>query len=288
VKVGAFQLVACLLAPSAWAQAVGVADPAADAAVALAHGDSDDAAYCAGFGSPPDLAQCAAGGLLPGESGKLAQVLCVLRVINDWQHEQLACLEARVQARAEEVIYPIRQVLAPVNMILRNVGTLRGEVEAIACGWRFSPRAALFQGIYLKPLRLCRDSYRWAFGRGDGFGNAEFRELATWSSVLSRNLVTTRTGDEGDLGPESTWRYTATSVSAEHIENMSSPAEALRLGATVAADQLRARNSTMQMRAQRMLVEELLRAHRDRKRAAERGWALFLNESLASWREPTP
>ncbi len=256
-------------------------------AVALADGGTDDEGYCAGFGSPPDLSQCAVAGLLSGESGRLAQILCVLRVLNEWQYEQLACLEARVQARAAEVIYPVRQVLAPVNMVLRNVDTLRDQVETLACDWRFSPRARLFHGIYLKPLRLCRDSYRWAFGRDDGFGNGEFRELASWASVLSRNLVTTRTGDKGDLGPESTWRYTATSVSAEHIENMSSPAEALRLGATVAADQLRARNSTIQVRAQRMLVEELLRAHRERRRAVERGWALYLTDSVANWEEPS-
>ena len=82
--------------------------------------------------------------------------------------------------------------------------------------------------------------------------------------------------------------YTATSIANGHIEQMRSPAQALRLAATSAADGLRARNSTLQMQAQRMLVGEQLRAWRAAKRTNDEAMAWSLTASVAEWKPCDP
>ena len=241
---------------------------------------------CPGFGVGPDLAKCSvlAGA---GKWGRLKAIACVVEAINEWQHDQLRCLEEQVQTRASKVIYPVKQVIGQVNMTLGDVNTLREEVERMACGWRFSPRARLLEGVYLRKVKLCRPSFERIFGRHDGYWTAPFHELTAWSSVTTKNLIAERTGLELDQGAEATWMYTATSIAGGHIEDMRSPAQALRLASTSAADGLRARNSTLQMQAQRLLVGEQLRAWRASQRTHTDALAWQLTASVASWDRPS-
>ena len=231
--------------------------------------------------APLELGKCAAQGLLPGRNGKLAMIACVVKTINEWQHEQLRCLEDHIEDRASKIIYPLKQVLAPVNMGLRTINSLREEVEKLACGWRFSSRTELLEGVYLRQVKLCRPSFQSIFGNYDGYFTAPFHELTAWASSTSKNLIAQRTGLEGDLGPEATWLYTATPD-----EEMPSPGEAIRLTSTRLADRLRAKNSTLDMQAQRLLVGELLHAWRAMKKENEDRLNWFLTTSVASWKAP--
>ena len=171
-------------------------------------------------------------------------------------------------------------------MTLRHVNTLRNEVEKLACDWRFSPRTRLLEGVYLRRVKFCRPSIERVLGRSDGYWTSRHHQLGAWTLATTKNLIAERTGLEADLGPESTWLYTAMSVAGTHIEDMASPAQAIRLASTSAADRLRAKNSTLDMQAQRLLVGEQLRAWRARQRTNEEAMAWYLNWSVASWRRP--
>lgn len=242
---------------------------------------NDEDAACH-VGTAPDLARCSALGAAGG-LGRLKAIACVVEAINEWQHEQLRCLEEQVQDRTARIIFPVRQVLAQVGMTLRDVDTLREEVERMACDWRFSPRTRLLEGVYIRKVRLCRPSLQLILGRHGTYGSAPFHELASWSSALTHNLIAERTGLALDQGAEATWMYTATSVAGGHIENMRSPGQAVRLAATSGADALRARNSTLQMQAQRLLVGEELRAWRALRQAQEAALQRQITASIAAW-----
>lgn len=261
---------------------LGLSRPAPAAAEGLPNPEDP---WCPGFGSAPDLAKCAAWGAF-GKHGKLKAIQCAIETINEWRNEQLRCLEEHIEGRASQIMYPARQVFAQVGMVFRGINTLRSEVEKIACGWRFSPRTRLLEGVYLRRVKLCRPSFQSIFGKHDDYWTAPWHELAAWTSVTTKNLIAERTGLETDLGPEATWMYTATSVARGHVEAMRSPAQAIRLTSTSMADSLRARNSTLQMEAQRLLVGEQLRAWRAARQANRDAIGWYLTTSVASWKEP--
>jgi hypothetical protein len=231
--------------------------------------------------SAPDLSICAGvavGGGLSLVNGKLATIACYLDAINKWQTAQMQCLQNQVTSRAEKIIWPVQDVLKQVHMTLQSVDILRDEVAHLVCQWPLSPRVSIFRDMYAtpSPFQWCRDTYVSIFGDGSQFRNAGLHEMAAWMGTKTQNLIGSRVAGVGDQSPESTWMDTATSVAGTHVENFSSPAEAIRFAATTDADHLRAKNSTLQMQAQRMLVSETLRSYRRQKEAEQDAWAMFM------------
>jgi hypothetical protein len=231
--------------------------------------------------SAPDLSICAAvaaTGGLAAVNAKLATVSCYLDAINTWQTAQMQCLQNQVTARAEKIIWPVKDVLRQVHMTFRSVDILRDEVARLACQWHLSPRVSIFRDMYtaLSPFQWCRDAYVSVLGDGRNLRNAGLHEMAAWMGTKTQNLIGSRVAGNDDQSPESTWMYTATSIAGGHVDTFNSPAEAIRFSATTDADRLRARNSTLQMQAQRMLLLETLRSYRRQKDSDEDAWAMFM------------
>ena len=231
------------------------------------------------FAEGPDLSSCAAWAAVPNKTARLRAILCVAERINEWKYKQIACIERLIQRRRALVLFP-PSGRGGLGAFMKSLATLRTEVERLACGWRFSRRTRLLEDLYLRKFQFCRESRETLFGSHRRYFDAPLQELMDWSAVSSFNLVGERTGGPMDHGPEATWQYTATSVATQHVEKAPDVATAMRFAATVAADRLRAQNSTLQMQAQRMLVEQQGRELMRLERYRERALGLYLLEQL--------
>jgi hypothetical protein len=236
--------------------------------------------------APPDLSVCFGSAAVGGEVGWLAGIRCALRKVEDFQLQQLGCLEGGIKRIESLRKYP-EALLAPLGRIrdvLREVGTLRQQISDLACGWRFSSRTELLKSLYLEPIRICKPSLQGVFGSHSPFADADLQEYLDWTSAITRNLVGERTaGEPGEVvapgktreGPEFTWQRIAAGAALGLATDAATPGDAIRMGAALAADSARVRTSTMQIRAQAALVEQ-----------QRRDYAAFqrqLDQSLHFW-----
>jgi hypothetical protein len=236
--------------------------------------------------APPDLSVCFGSAAAGGEVGWLAGIRCALRKVEDFQLQQLGCLEGGIKRIETVRKYPaaLLDPLVWVRDVLREVATLRQQISDLSCGWRFSSRTELLKRLYLEPIRLCKPSLQGVFGAHDPFADADLQEYLDWTSAVTRNLVGERTaGDAGDIvapgktreGPEFTWQRIAAGAALGLATDAATPGEAIRMGAALSADSARVKASTMQIRAQAALVEQERRDYAARQRQ--------LDQSLHFW-----
>jgi len=241
---------------------------------------ADSILDCPGLEATPDLGACfVAGSGLGGELAVLGQIACVVGKIDEWGAQQLACLQKGLEARHRQILYPdaLLKPLSPLRALVKQAETLKQEVESLACGWRFSGRTALLQGIYLNPLKLCRTSFQLAFGSHEGGWDAGIQEMMDWTSTSTHNLIQERTSGTGlDDGPEYSWQTIAQSSASALAETLRTPGQAVRLAAQLSADDLRASRSTLDIETQQLLVEQQARDYRGLKRRQERAFRLWL------------
>jgi hypothetical protein len=238
----------------------------------------------------PDVGACfAAGTLIPdGEVKLLWQISCVVDKIDVWGAQQLECLQRAVERRQRIILYPdaLRRPIDEVRKIARQVRTLKDQVGQLACGWRFSPRTRVLEGLYLNPLKLCRPSFQSVFGSHDRFGDAGLQEMLDWSSVTTHNLIQERTigrepGKSGPpAGPEFSWQRIAAEGVRDLTTSINRPGQAVRFTAQYSADGLQVEASTLQLRTQALLVEQQSRDYRRMTARQGRAYALFLLSEL--------
>jgi hypothetical protein len=238
----------------------------------------------------PDVGACfAAGTLIPdGEVKLLWQISCVVEKIDAWGAQQLECLQRAVERRQRLILYPnaLRRPIDEVRKIARQVRTLKDEVGRLACGWRFSPRTRILEGLYLNPVKLCRPSFQNVFGSHDRFGDAGLQEMLDWTSATTHNLIQERTigrepGKAGPpAGPEFSWQRIAAEGVRDLTTSISRPGQAVRFAAQYSADGLQVEASTLQLRTQALLVEQQSRDYRRMKARQGHAYAFFLLSEL--------
>jgi hypothetical protein len=238
----------------------------------------------------PDVGACfAAGTLIPdGEVKLLWQISCVVEKIDVWGAQQLECLQKAVERRQRLILYPdaLRRPIDEVRKIARQVRTLKDEVGQLACGWRFSRRTRILEGLYLNPFKLCRPSFQNVFGTHDRFGDAGLQEMLDWTSVTTHNLIQERTigrepGKAGPpAGPEFSWQRIAAEGVRDLTTSINRPGQAVRFAAQYSADGLQVEASTLQLRTQALLVEQQSRDYRRMKARQGHAYAFFLLSEL--------
>jgi hypothetical protein len=227
--------------------------------------------------APPDLGVCFGPGVVGGEVGWLGGITCALRRVEDFQLQQLSCLQRGVKRIETLRKYPeaLLEPLVPIRNVVKEIATLRQQVSDLSCGWRFSARTELLRTLYLEPMRLCKPSLQRVFGSHTSFADADLHEYLDWTSVVTRNLVAERTvGERGVVlapgktseGPEFTWQRIAVGAARGLATDAATPGEAMRMGAALSADSARVQTSTMQLRAQAALVEQQRRDYASRQR----------------------
>jgi hypothetical protein len=238
----------------------------------------------------PDVGACfAAGTLIPDSEVKLLwQISCVVDKIDAWGAQQLECLQRAVERRQRLIFYPdaLRRPIDEVRKIARQVRTLKDELGQLACGWRFSPRTRILEGLYLNPFKLCRPSFQSVFGSHDRLGDAGLHEMLDWTSVTTHNLIQERTigrehGKAGPpAGPEFSWQRIAAEGVRDLTTTINRPGQAVRFAAQYSADGLQVEASTLQLRTQALLVEQQSRDYRRMTARKGRAYALFLLSEL--------
>ncbi len=245
----------------------------------------------------PDVGACfAAGVAIPnGEVRLLWQISCVTEKIDAWGAQQLECLQRAVERRQRLILYPdaLRRPIEQVRKIARQVRTLKQQAEELACGWSFSPRTRLLEGLYLKPFKLCRPTIQQLFGSHERFADAGMHEILDWPSVTTRNMVQERTvgrepgKTDTHVGPEYSWQRIAAEGVRDLTTSLSRPGQAVRFAAQYSADGLQVEANTLQLRTQALLVEQQRRDYRRVKARQGSAYALMLLSELeASGRDP--
>ncbi len=241
--------------------------------------------------APPELSVCFGGSAAGGEVGWLAGIQCALQKIENYQLQQLGCLEKGIKRIETLRKYPeaLLEPLVRIRDVVGQVATLRQQVAGLSCAWRFSPRTALLKDLYLEPIRLCKPTLQRVFGSHASFADADVNEYLDWTSVVTRNLVAERTvGELGEPvapgkvreGPEFTWQRIAAGAARDLATTAATPAEALRMGAALSADSARVRSSTMQIRAQASLVEQQRRDYAARQRRLDQTLHLWVLKGI--------
>lgn len=125
----------------------------------------------------------------PGESAVLVQIIAVLRTM---QTTLGHIREAMESTRASlNRAYPFR-TLNPILHVFDEVRSIRDEVEAISCNWRFSLRTQrLWEGLF-RGTRLCKPEFQQLFGTSPSYVLQDLDEYFDYSATRRLNMVATR------------------------------------------------------------------------------------------------
>ena len=125
----------------------------------------------------------------PGESAVLVQIIAVLRTM----HTTLQHIREAVESTRNALnrAYPFR-ALNPILHVFDEVRSIRDEVEAISCNWRFSLRTQrLWEGLF-RGVRLCKYDFRQLFGAPPSYVLQDLDEYYDYSATRRLNMVATR------------------------------------------------------------------------------------------------
>src|SRR5258708_34640 len=110
--------------------------------------------------APPNLAVCFGPGVAGGEVGWLGGITCALSRVEDFQLQQLSCLQRGIKRIETLRNYPeaLLEPLVPIRNVVKEIATLRQQVSDLSCGGRFSAMPGLLRTCYLAPMQLRKPS----------------------------------------------------------------------------------------------------------------------------------
>jgi hypothetical protein len=117
------------------------------------------------------------------------QIIAVLRGME----RTLQTIREAVTATRDtlELVYP-PQALQAIQQVFDEVRTIRDEVGAISCGWRFSLRTErLWTGLF-RGVRLCKPEFLQLFGAPPQYVLQDIDEYFDYSATRRLNMVATR------------------------------------------------------------------------------------------------
>jgi len=159
----------------------------------------------------------------------------------------------------EAVLYPIKASIATVQSI-------RADLTAIACGWKFSPRTEMLRQLQLQPLKLCRPAFQLVWGTSVAGPDRDFDELADYVGTLTVNELSTRAQSE-----DASFRRAFSDTFHLAKAGQFSPGEANRHEAVMLAMAGQVALANNQLQAQKVLVDQLDR-EMDRREERQRAW----------------
>ena len=125
----------------------------------------------------------------PGENAVLVQIIGVLRTMHTTLKEIREAMESTRDSLNRA--YPFR-TLNPILHVFDEVRSIRDEVEAISCSWRFSLRTErLWEGLF-RGVRLCKPEFRQLFGAPPSYVLGDLDEYMDYSATRRLNMVATR------------------------------------------------------------------------------------------------
>jgi hypothetical protein len=163
-----------------------------------------------------------------------------------------------------------------VQASIAQVQGIRREIEAVACGWQFSPRTTPLRDLFLHPTRLCRPTFRLIWGEPARTAGRDLDELQDYVATLTANELSARSE------AETTWTRVYPEVFKWITRPGWSPGESNRVEAMMLAMTGQVAIANNQILDQKLLIDEL---ELDRDRREERRVVrlqLFALNGLAS------
>lgn len=209
----------------------------------------------------------------------LKRINHVLSALLLWEQRLIDRANIDVYNRYRFYAFP-PQIFDPVLAAIADVRGIRSELNSLACGWQFSPRTAVLQQMYLRPLRMCRPTFDFVWGTHTSGRDRDLQELHDYTAVMTANQLSQRTQSEETM----TRAFPETFRKA--LVPGYSPGEANRAEAAMLAMAGQVALSNNQLKAQKLLVDEL---ERDLDRKEERhvaNFSLFAVKGLATLGHP--
>jgi hypothetical protein len=125
----------------------------------------------------------------PGEDAVLVQIIAVLRLI----HSTLDSIRETVATTRDtlHLTYPL-DALKRIGYFFEEVRSIKDEVSALSCGWRFSVRTQrLWKGLF-DGARLCKPEFQNLFGSSPEYVLQDLDEYYDYSATRRLNMVATR------------------------------------------------------------------------------------------------
>jgi hypothetical protein len=189
-----------------------------------------------------------------------------LGLVNDLLRE-IEAVELALQLALQGSIHGILGDLAfPFDLfrqIKQTLSTLEGireEIAALSCGWRFSPRTSLLEGLSLHPSTLCREGFGSIFGFPVG-PDRDRDEIQNYVATLTANSISTR------IDRSESWRLLFPDLERGSALSRVTPGEASRDEAVALSGTALVANSNSLLETESLLQEE---ADREEERLALR------------------
>jgi hypothetical protein len=157
------------------------------------------------------LAVVVIGLLLVGSSGasadptnwpQLAQIILWLEQI-DRTLRDINRITDDIKGKLNNV-YPLGS-LRKIQTYFEPVGSIKDEVEKLACNWRFTPRVERLRLALFAGGSFCKSDWNQLFGSPAPMIDADLESYYDWSAVRRLNLIRTRNEKGPRRASEAAW-----------------------------------------------------------------------------------
>lgn len=205
----------------------------------------------------------------------LAKINNVLSAMILWEQRLLDRAQIDIYNRYRFFAFP-EGIFQAIYASIAEVRAIRGEVAALSCGWRFSPRTGILRDLYARNLRLCKPSFQFIWGSHTAGPDRDLHEMNDYVAVLTANQISQQTQSEETMARVFSETYRKALVPGF------SPGESNRHEAAMLAMAGQVALSNNQLANQKLLVDQMERDLDRRELQHAAVWSTFGMESLAT------